>query len=74
MWTHYCACERDRITLEAGEPCNWCNARPPVMEVPGNWSSAGCDGARGTIAAALTRIRSQVSGRPHPSDPDPPAH
>jgi hypothetical protein len=26
MWTHYCPRERARISVGAGEPCNWCGA------------------------------------------------
>lgn len=24
MWTHDCTTERARLSVERGEPCNWC--------------------------------------------------
>ena len=27
MWVHFCECDKTLISVESGEPCNWCDAR-----------------------------------------------
>jgi hypothetical protein len=31
MWTHYCPCEKTDISVEDGEPCNWCDTPEPEL-------------------------------------------
>jgi hypothetical protein len=32
MWTHYCPCEKTEISVEDGEPCNWCNEKEASVD------------------------------------------
>jgi hypothetical protein len=40
MWHHYCPCEETVLSVEDGEPCNWCDTPPqdppdePVADNP----------------------------------------
>jgi len=33
MWTHYCKPDKAWLSVERGEPCNWCDA-PETLEEP----------------------------------------